>query len=194
MCGRYLIEIDDDELYEIIALAEANSRSAPEGTGAVSGMSFAGGEIFPGSVAPVITAGNEARFMLWGYPSAVAGRRPHINARSETAATLRTFSSAMASRRCIVPASGYFEWKTLGKKSKEKYEFRQPDNAPIYMAGIYSRDCRFAILTRDAAPGLMDIHDRMPVILPKGSAEAWLGGAPDVLGEAVADLRFSLAG
>ena len=200
MCGRYLIEIDDNELYDIIAEAEMNARSNaehPELGGSIAGgaaaRGFAGGEIFPGSVAPVITSGNAAQFMIWGFPSLAAGRRPHINARSETAATARTFSASMASRRCLVPASGYYEWKTLTGKKKEKYEFRLAGRTPIYMAGIYSGDAgggRFAILTREAAPALAEIHDRMPVLFTKESASVWLGGSPDAIREALTDLTY----
>jgi putative SOS response-associated peptidase YedK len=137
----------------------------------------------------VIKSVYEARFMLRGFPCIISGKRPHINARSETAATSKTFSAAMASRRCLVPASGYFEWKTLGKNRKEKYGFRLPGMSPMYMAGIYSGDGRFAILTRDAAPGILEIHNRMPVILPKTLKGAWFGGSPGVLSEALTDLR-----
>lgn len=187
VCGRYLIEDEDYEIEEIIAAAKRNAQDFPQE------MAFAPGEIFPGSLAPVITAGGAARFMIWGFPNFAAQRRPHINARSETAATLRTFGAAMASRRCLVPASGYYEWKSLGAKRKEKYAFRLPGGAALYMAGIYSPDGKFAILTREAAPELAEIHDRMPVILPKELSGAWLDESPDVMLEAVTQLLYAVS-
>ena len=202
MCGRYLIEIDEKELKEIIAEVE---KSGDERSLQLS-ATFKGGEIFPGSIVPVITANNKVRFMTWGFPSIVnksshtpqgvisSRARPgihHINARSETAATSKTFGEAMASRRCVVPASGYYEWKSLDKKNKTKYEITLPGRTPMYMAGIYSSDERFAVLTRAAAPAITEIHDRMPVILHKSLIHAWLNDSPEVMKEALTDLHFA---
>ena len=186
MCGRYLVEIDDNELLDIIKAAENNSRSDS------ACPVFSGGEVFPGSYAPVVIPGGEPQFMVWGFPSLMPGKRPHINSRSETAASAKTFSEAMALRRCLVPASGYYEWKTIGKKHKEKYVFTMPDSGLMYMAGIFSIDKKFAILTRAAAPALLGIHDRMPVILTKALTSAWLAESPDAMRGSVSDLCFEL--
>ncbi|MDR0491515.1 MAG: SOS response-associated peptidase [Oscillospiraceae bacterium] len=188
MCGRYLIEIDEEELKEIIATAEVNARGRSE----QFSFAFRGGEIFPGSVVPVIAGNNEVRFMTWGFPGIIVNQPPHINARSETAAASRTFGEAMASRRCLVPASGYYEWKTRDKKHKVKYKFTLPSGT-MYMAGVYSADGRFAILTRSAAPDIVEFHDRMPVILPKSLLGVWLRESPHVLKEAITDLKFAQA-
>ena len=205
MCGRYLVEITEEELSGIVAAAEKNACKNSEQPSFT--FTFKGGEIFPGSIAPVITANNEVRFMTWGFPNTSENRPPHtpqgvisswarpgihlINARSETAARSKTFSEAMATRRCVVPASGYFEWKTHGKKHKTKYKFTLPNKAPMYMAGVYSIDGYFAVLTRDAVPAIYEIHDRMPVIIPKSLIEVWLKESPDVLKEATTDLQFA---
>ena len=211
MCGRYLIDDEAFDLREIIAAAERNAHvfnaastavnaaamNGAAATGNTTGYAFdnpvwpafRSGEIFPGNVAPVLDAEREARFMLWGFPSPITGKRPLINARSETAAVKRTFSDAMASRRCLVPASGYYEWKTLSKKHKEKYEFTLPDRETMYMAGIYTRANQFAILTRAASPSTGDIHDRMPVILPKTLGDVWLSESPDVILDALTELQ-----
>jgi len=182
MCGRYLIDDEAFDLREIIAAAERNSQLN------TAWSSFKSGEIFPGSYAPVIASDNEPQFMLWGFPGMLAGKQPHINARSETAASKRTFSDAMASRRCLVPACGYYEWKAASKKQKERYEFTLPDRMPMYMAGIYTDD-KFAILTRAASPPVAHIHDRMPVIFDKSLGAAWLGNKPDVIYEALTELQ-----
>jgi putative SOS response-associated peptidase YedK len=186
MCGRYLVEISEEELNGIVAAAVKNVAEHSE----QFSFTFSGGEIFPGSIAPVITANNEVSFMTWGFPGIIAGRHPHINVRSETAVTSKTFGSAVAARRCLVPASAYYEWKTHDKKHKTKYEFTLPDQSPIYMAGIYSIDGRFAILTRVATPAIFEIHDRMPVIIPKSRIGIWLKESLNVLSEALTDLQF----
>lgn len=150
MCGRYFIEISEQELWDIINFAVKD----------VAEYTFNGGEIFPGTVAPVITA-NGATFMKWGIPD-YTGKRPYINSRSETAAASRTFGEAWAERRCVIPASGYYEWKAIDKKHKEKYAFTLINRETLYMAGIYSSAGQFAILTRDASPAIIEIHNRMP--------------------------------
>jgi putative SOS response-associated peptidase YedK len=186
MCGRFVVEIEEQQLREIIEEAQDGiSRDSEQ-----LSFTFKGGEIFPGNTVPVITANKKACFMTWGFPSIVADRRPHINARSETAATSKTFGEAIATRRCIVPASAYFEWKDLGKKKKAKYEFRLKDRSPLYMAGIYSEDGEFAILTRDAAPAMTEVHDRMPVIIPKSSIDTWLNESPEAMSQALTELQF----
>ena len=137
--------------------------------------------------------------MTWGFPSILENQHPHINARSETAMNSKTFGEAMAICRCIVPASAYFEWKQTVKKRKEKYEFTLPDREPLYMAGIYTigpkvsphGDGQFAILTRDAAPAMAEIHDRMPVIIPKSLIKAWFKDSPEAINQAQIELNFA---
>ena len=183
MCGRYFIDIDDLDLEELLATLSLESEAPPERA------PFKGGEIFPSATVPVIT-GAKTQLMTWGYP-AFAGKRPLINARSETAAVKKTFSGALAARRCLVPASGYYEWKTLGDKRKEKYAFRLKTRAAMLMAGIYTPGGEFAILTREAAPALREIHPRMPALIPENLAQTWLTVNPAVLQAAVTDLVFT---
>lgn len=181
MCGRYFFEVDDKDLREIVTAAEQSIRKKSVTNG------FHGGEIFPGGIAPVLTAEADASFMVWGFPS-LFEKRPHINARSETAATAPTFREAMSKRRCLVPASGYYEWKKLGPSQRKKYSFTLPNYVLLFMAGIYAEDGRFAILTRAASSSVSEIHNRMPVIIPREMAAAWLEDSPEALGAAITDL------
>jgi putative SOS response-associated peptidase YedK len=87
----------------------------------------------------------------------------------------------------------YFEWKNTGDKRKEKYAFALPERGVMYLAGIYSKGGEFAILTREAAPELAEIHGRMPVIIPKELAPVWLRDTPEVAAEAVTDVVFERA-
>ena len=183
MCGRYFIDPDDIKLEDILSETGRGLENASELP------PLKGGEIFPGVAVPVITAA-KTLLMTWGYPG-FAGKRPFINARSETAAVKKTFSADMASRRCLVPASGYYEWKTLENKRKEKYAFRLSAGTMMLMAGIYDPGGRFAILTREASPAIMEIHNRMPVIIPFNLSEAWLSITSEVLREAATDVFFS---
>jgi len=121
----------------------------------------------------------------WGFvprwvPDPRRGR-PLINARSETAATKRTFKSAFAHRRLLVPASGFYEWERSGKARLPWY-FTREDGRPLALAGLWEtwEDADGEVLTNatiltTAANQLMaPIHDRMPVILPESAWEQWL--------------------
>ena len=111
-----------------------------------------------------------------------------INARVETVAEKPSFRTAFKKRRCLVPASGYFEWKgTAG--SKQPYFLHDPDDHLLMFAGLWEGwkpDDEaewlhtFTIIT--GAPGKVsgDIHDRQPVILPPDEWHDWLTAEPDV--------------
>lgn len=191
MCGRYYIESEDSVLELMAIIDEVNSRSkaGPVKTG----------EIRPADVAPVIANNRSQRqsafAMRWGY-SMGDGSRPVINARSETAASKLMFKDGMAQRRCLIPASHYFEWEKCDGK-KTKYAIRQNDSELLYMAGLYriehGTDPVFTILTRQPAENIAFIHDRMPVILPAAAIGDWLNiryDAEEVLKAATTEVMF----
>ena len=119
MCGRFLVEFSEEELREIIASAE---KGADERSDHLS-FTFKGGEIFPCDATPVITA-NGVRLMTWGFPNVILDKAPHINARCETAVKSKTFGEAMASRRCLIPASAFYEWKDVNILTNENIYHR----------------------------------------------------------------------
>lgn len=126
------------------------------------------------------------------------GGTPMFNARSETAASKVMFKDGMAQRRCIIPASHYFEWEKRGKE-RIKYAIAPEGSHTIYMAGIYRKEGNRAactILTRAPAPEIAFIHNRMPVILPAEAIADWLNiryDAQDVLRSAVVDVGYRRA-
>jgi putative SOS response-associated peptidase YedK len=109
-----------------------------------------------------------------------------FNARVETCAGTSTFRDAYAKRRCIVPASAWFEW-TGDKGSKVKHRFARKDGRAIWFAGMWDRcttpdegEVRsFTILTGPSAGWLGDYHDRAPVILEADEWGTWLDPACD---------------
>ncbi len=114
-----------------------------------------------------------------------------INARAETLAEKPAFRSALARRRCLIFADGFYEWTGL-KGKKQPYRFTVEDGAPFAFAGLYERwgpkeapveTCTIVTCAPNAL--LATIHDRMPVILDDGALDAWLYG--DV-GDALAAL------
>lgn len=110
-----------------------------------------------------------------------------FNARSETVAEKPSFRHAYRHSRCLVPATGYYEWQTLkdkdNSKHKQPYWIGRKDKGPFAMAGLFEdwtdtetgeliESC--TILTRDGYPEINHIHPRMPVILPEDSYQGWL--------------------
>ncbi|MDL2218097.1 SOS response-associated peptidase [Christensenellaceae bacterium OttesenSCG-928-M15] len=190
MCGRYYIEIEEPEMRDILHAVERNLGN----TAQHAAMKM--GEIFPTNIVPVQAADLGYTLMKWGF-SRYDGKGQVINARSETASEKPMFRTSLLESRCIVPASYYFEWEKVGTK-KIKYSFRMPDAGLLYLAGLYRVEQNsevpvFTILTRDAAPQLMQIHHRMPVIIPKSSANAWLTEGSAAMGKAVENISFELA-
>jgi len=142
------------------------------------------GEIFPTDTVPVLAMEGQqitARLFRWGFPR-WQGKGVVINARSETVLEKNMFRQAFLKRRCIIPSTGFYEWKpAAGSRKKDKYLLRFPDSPMLYMAGIYIEDSRaglqlpgFVILTTQASPSVQAIHDRMPVILSGQEQADWL--------------------
>jgi len=170
MCGRYVVEIDKKTLDEI--LEEVRSHTVSEAVIMTVKME---GEIFPTDTVPIRTV-DGYQIMRWGFQT---NKRDVINARSETAMEKPMFWQNMIERRCLIIASGYYEWKHETSGRKTKYEFSLPDKSLFYLAGCYrtehgSSECSFVILTREATPEFNSIHDRMPVVFTGQQADRWL--------------------
>jgi putative SOS response-associated peptidase YedK len=139
-----------------------------------------------------------AAMMRWGLIPAwtkepVSGP-PMINARAETLAEKPTFRTAFRTRRCLIPADGFYEWQKPpggGRGKKQPYYIHRPDHAPFAFAGLWEswnskptpdqppltiESC--TIVTTAANKALSDLHDRMPVILAPGDYLAWLDPSP----------------
>ncbi|MDR2711584.1 MAG: SOS response-associated peptidase [Clostridiales bacterium] len=183
MCGRYYIEIDEKELQEICEEVQKNQQENSRQL-----IIKFSGEVFPTDIVPVQTGQNKFQAMKWGF-SGFDGK-PIINARSETALEKTMFKKPMQKRRCLIPASGYYEWQ---KSTKTKYQFYLP-GSPIYFAGCYRQEKddpygSFVILTRQAASSIEEIHYRMPVIIPKEYTSFWLE-SPSAIESALEELAY----
>jgi putative SOS response-associated peptidase YedK len=177
MCGRYTIFTEDEiiEMREII-----NEISRTFGPQAVKT-----GEIFPTDTVPLVALSGgmvEVCRGTWGFPHWEPGKRPLVNARSESAHEKRLFAGPLRQGRCVVPSTGYYEWSREGKKVLGKHLFRTPDSKMLYMAGVRGqfRDTdgelqdHFVILTQEPTAFVSSYHDRMPVILRKDEISRWL--------------------
>lgn len=132
-------------------------------------------EVFPSQATPVIInqGNNWVQLMKWGFsPSFAKGLI--INTRSETIDQKPTFRKPFINNRCIVPASGFFEWMDENGE-KIKYLITINDQPLISLAAIYDtfpdqegeQRKAFSIITTEASKSIEDIHHRMPVILEK---------------------------
>lgn len=136
-----------------------------------------------------VTAPGEPRrldFLRWGLipywaKEASIGNRM-INARSEGVAEKPSYRHSFKKKRCLVPTSGFYEWKKEGK-AKQPYMIRRHDGKPFAFAGLWStwKDPEkqepaetFTIMTTDANDFIRPLHDRMPVILAPEDFDLWL--------------------
>ncbi|HVE57961.1 MAG TPA: SOS response-associated peptidase [Pyrinomonadaceae bacterium] len=106
-----------------------------------------------------------------------------INARAETLSEKASFRDAFKSRRCIIPASGFYEWAKKGERAKQPFYFYLTDKDVFGFAGLYEEwldkesgelieTC--TIITTEANEVLEPVHDRMPVILKVADYDQWL--------------------
>ncbi|MFN2603042.1 MAG: SOS response-associated peptidase [Gemmatimonadaceae bacterium] len=176
MCGRSSLHDDPTNILERFSLPPTLPGFAPHYN------------IAPTQLQWTISRDNEgapvARQMKWGLvPSWAAdpsiGHRM-INARAESLNSRPAFRDSLESRRCVILADGYYEWKVVGK-SKVPFYFRLNDGRAFGLAGLWDRWERgdtvletCTVITTDASAQAATIHDRMPVLLMDDAAVRWL--------------------
>ena len=187
MCGRYALSKLPSELIEEFEIT----------AGHTGGILPADWNITPTREIYIIRDNSDQKRELtnvsWGLiapwskdrTEAVRSQSQAINARTETVHEKPTFRSAFKSRRCLIPATGYYEWATeLGKyETTQPFDIHSSDpNKTLALAGIYDRwvDTNgeifesAAIITREAQDFLATIHHRMPTFLPQDRWDTWL--------------------
>ena len=193
MCGRYDLDLSTPARLAIRMGKEAYLREL----GTDRWSAYASHDVRPETRRPVVAGAADAKLeaMRWGWhPPWMRG--PLINARWETVPSKGTFKRSFAERRCVVPATGYFEWRRDAKdKPQAKFMFKAVDGGLLRIAGLWDEETaaegserRFLVLTRAMAL-YGDIHDRTPVILSPEAAEVWLDPAapePELLDAAAA--------
>jgi putative SOS response-associated peptidase YedK len=201
MCGRYASSRSPDDLLELFEIEEDDlgpEQGAPKFN------------VAPTVTMPVVVerererdgapvSVRQLRGLTWGLvPSWSKDRRGAarmINARVESLLERPAYTRAALTRRCLVPADGWYEWQVSatgtdakGKPRKQPFFIHRGDGDGLAFAGIYEfwRDravaaddplawlVTFAIITTAAEPGLSFIHDRMPLVLPSDRWDAWL--------------------
>jgi putative SOS response-associated peptidase YedK len=191
MCGRYVsVQADSDLLSEFDAVDATDGESPPEDYNVAPTkpvravvsrpLRDADGKV---SARPV----RQLRVMRWGLIPSWAkdesiGARM-INARAETVAEANAFRRAYAKRRCLIPANGWYEWRAgeTPKARKQPYFMTPSDGHGIAFAGLYefwgergSTLTSCTIITVNSTGDLAEIHDRMPLTLPRSAWSRWL--------------------
>lgn len=181
MCGRFVLENTPEQLlktYRLSAVPDLSPRY----------------NIAPSQQIAVVRQQNggdrELTFLQWGlvpsWSKDPAIGYKMINARSETVHEKPSFKQAFHARRCIIPASGFYEWEKSGKEKIPHY-FHLRDGEIMSLAGLWERwkspegreleTC--TILTTAANSLVKRLHDRMPVILHRAEYELWLNRETD---------------
>lgn len=133
---------------------------------------------------------------FWAKDAGIGARM--INARADTIAEKPAFRQAFRSRRCVIAADGFYEWKTVAKGRKQPFHIHRADEAPFAFAGLWERwekggeaveSC--TIVTTDAPADLAAIHHRVPVILEADALQAWLD-TPEEEADGLRDLLSPL--
>ena len=176
MCGRYAATLPPEQMAELFKLLN-QIEMVPRY------------DIAPTQPVAAIweeTGRREGHFARWGLvPRWVKDPREFplmINARAETMAEKPAFRDALKHGRCIIPASGYYEWHTGPDKKKQPYYITLEDDQPMALAGLYATWVgpegeeidTVATITVPANPQLSVVHDRMPAILRGDEIDAWL--------------------
>lgn len=188
MCGRFGLFVTPEVLEEYFSLSEPIA-AAPE----------ARYNLTPGQAVAAVRE-HEGRRRLdalqWGLipfwaKGSTIGRRL-INARLDSVAAKPAFREAWQRRRCLIPASGFYEWSEPRDGRKRPYFIEARDEPLLALAGLWERwrtpsgekleTC--VIVTTDATAELEPIHDRMPLLIPRGAQALWLdpqSGVADAL-------------
>ena len=188
MCSRYYIELSP-ELRPIIIGARNTSLTVKMMT-ALGRPAPHEGEVKPDDIAAVIASNSRGQIaffpMVWGFSQSDIENTKRsqllINAKIETAYKKSTWKESFSRRRCVIPASYYFEWKRLKTsdgtvKPSAKYIVQPVGSVVTYMAGVYRMEegfPRFAILTRESGEHYKEIHDRMPLIISGREINEWI--------------------
>lgn len=139
-------------------------------------------DIHPQDLAPVLVARGRmlrALPMRWGMQNPKSGALV-INARKETATQKPMFSESLRSRRCILPATKFYEWDA----AKQRVTFSPVTGGRLYLCGLYRMEedvPHFVILTKPAGEIMQPIHDRMPVMVAEDDIDPWLTDAAQAM-------------
>jgi putative SOS response-associated peptidase YedK len=174
MCGRFNQTASGEEVAEAFDLDEAPDLAARYNVAPTQPIAVVG-------IQPK-TGRRGLAMLTWGLVPRVSlgGERGFINARSETAWEKASFREAFRRRRCLIPATGFYEWQKLDSKRRQPWVIRLASGRVFAFAGLWEPPAAggstptCTILTTEPNEVARPIHDRMPVILDPADYEPWL--------------------
>ncbi|HMS94142.1 MAG TPA: SOS response-associated peptidase [Tabrizicola sp.] len=176
MCGRFTITHPHEALAALFGAVPGNDLPTVPNF-----------NICPTNKVAVVTSdGGQRRLraMRWGFiPSWYKAPNDGpliINARSDTVAAKPAFREAIRARRCIVPASGFYEWSEGPTGERLPWYFTRADGEPLALAAVWQRWGEIdtvAVVSTEAGPCMAEVHHREPVILERTDWPLWLGEA-----------------
>ena len=192
MCGRFVVASSGSDLVGVLRV-DVEGDDLPEPSYNIAPTSRVSIVLDSAKTEPPTRRLEPARWGLvpsWAKDPKIGVRA--FNARSEELEDKPMFRNALEKRRAVVPASGYYEWKTTDD-GKIPHYIHPADGAPLFFAGLYewwkdpskAEDAAdkwllsFTILTRDSIGRLGSIHDRMPLFVDADHADAWLDPTTD---------------
>lgn len=175
MCGRFAQYSSRDEYFDSLGLKPDEITFDPEPIGRFN--------VAPGTKVLLLSEHEDELHLdpvFWGYGPEWWNKQPLINARGETAASGRMFKPLWNHGRAIVPADGWFEWQKEGGKKQPFFIFHR-NKQPLFFAAIgkqpYGQDHGkegFVIVTSSSNQGMVDIHDRRPLVIAADAVSEWL--------------------
>lgn len=190
MCGRFVSATPPDQLAAYFGTEAPEARLAPSYNVAPTNDVYA---VLADGSTRRLDAFHWGLVPRWAKDPKVGSRM--INARAETLAHSNAYQAAFKRRRCLIPADGFYEWRTdpaaPPKAAKQPFFIHRPDGEPYALAGLWElwrgpdrgqeplRSC--TIITTSANPVTASIHDRMPAILPPAAWDTWLDQDDDDL-------------
>lgn len=171
MCGRYGIDVSKSQLinrYEIENEVDFEFE--------------ANKEIYPTTNNPIVLPNQKMHYLKWGFTPYFA-KRPLINARAETILDKKTFREPFSKKRCLIPATYFFEWSNKeGDEEKQKNKIKVNGLEIFSIAGIcerYNDDesnsiLTYSLITTESNDQMKEIHHRMPVILEPDDEPSYL--------------------
>lgn len=182
MCGRYTHLFTWAELHRLMRLGELTAEE--------SALLLPRYNVAPQQLAPVIISSGSGRQLVglrwglipfWSKDPSIGNRT--INARAETLDTSPAFRDAFKKHRCLIPASGFYEWQPIpGAKRKQPWYITPSNGDILFFAGVWDEWTpagadpirTFSIITTGPNDVMRPIHNRMPVILTPDQADPWL--------------------
>lgn len=192
MCTAYEIDGSNYEVDFLVADA-FEATLAEEGTFHI---------IRPTLMAPVIMPNGRARIMSWGFRRPVPGGktkqlwRTIVNSREDKLQG-NTWGKAFRERRCVIPATSFYEWVEGDGGKAKPLRFTRPGGQRIWMAGIWENDAErgecFSMITTEPTAAIAPIHDRMPAVLLTSQILPYLAGELNEFGPSAVPLEWAEA-